>query len=211
MQHQAFLPSDQPDCQSSFKPASQLYKSDTEVEVLVVGQPLAFFTQHHPFLAKLQPVPQFANPALQSYGSDDGQPRPPCSQHHRFLLSDQPVCQCKYPILHSKDPLQPRPTWAQHHDFFESVHPRCQLLNPALQSNGGDVVLQPRLTITQQNCRFFCDHSVSHLLNPASQSYAIDVVGRRDVQPTLAPWAQHQFFLPIDHPRFHSPAPSVQS
>merc|ERR1719499_2462330 len=69
------------------------------------GQPLPLLAQHQAFLATLQPAIQFANPASQSYGSEDvthpppwlGQPLPCILQHHSFFATLQPACQFAKP------------------------------------------------------------------------------------------------------------------
>merc|ERR1740122_194496 len=69
------------------------------------GQPLPLFAQHHAFFATDQPAIQLANPASQSYGSEDvthpppwlGQPLPCILQHHSFLATLQPACQFANP------------------------------------------------------------------------------------------------------------------
>merc|ERR1712173_60777 len=42
------------------------------------GQPLPLLAQHQAFFATLQPAIQLANPASQSYGSEDVTHPPPC-------------------------------------------------------------------------------------------------------------------------------------
>merc|ERR1719394_356511 len=71
------------------------------------GQPLPLFAQHQAFLGTDQPAIQLANPASQSYGSEEvthpppwfGQPFPCTLQHHSFLATDQPACQFENPSL----------------------------------------------------------------------------------------------------------------
>merc|ERR1712045_96519 len=64
-----------------------------------VGNPCPC-SKHQAFFATDQPTIQLANPASQSYGSDDvtqpppwfGQPLPWTRQHHSFFGTDQPAC-----------------------------------------------------------------------------------------------------------------------
>jgi len=75
------------------------------------GHPLPLFEQHHAFLSTDHPAIQFANPASQSYGSDDVAHPPPASG-------------------------QPLPWLEQHHSFFGMLHPACQFAKPSAQLNG---------------------------------------------------------------------------
>merc|ERR1711920_1180356 len=72
------------------------------------GQPLPLFAQHHAFFATDQPAIQLANPASQSYGSEDVTPPPP-------------------------EFGQPLPWFLQHQTFFCTDHPACPMANPSAQ------------------------------------------------------------------------------